>query len=220
MRIIKPKEIEKEFFEYEENNLSSVKEILEQVKKEGDRSLKRYTYKFDRVSLKKIKVDEEEIETAYQSTSPEIIKAINFAAENIENFAKRQISYLKEFRMEIVPGVFAEQRITPIERVGIYVPAGRFPLVSTLLMCGIPAKVAGVREIIVCSPPSFKGSVHPSILAASKIIGIDEVYAVGGAQAIGAMAYGTETIKKVDKIVGPGNKYVISAKKRYLALQG
>jgi histidinol dehydrogenase len=134
-------------------------------------------------------------------------------AENIQKFAEAQLASFKSFESEMVTGVFASQKIEPIERVGIYVPGGKFPLVSTLLMCAIPARVANVSEIQVCSPPSYRGTIHPAILVASDMVEVQEIYKIGGVQAIAAMAYGTKTVQKVDKIVGPGNKYVMLAKR-------
>ncbi|MEA1993679.1 MAG: histidinol dehydrogenase [Euryarchaeota archaeon] len=214
MKIVSPRDLDDRFFTYEEPaGLSRVREILRDVRKRGDTAVKEYTKKFDGVSLDKLKIEKNEIERAYKCTDKEVIVAMNTAAENIEKFAMKQLSQFTDFEEEIVSGATAGQRVVPIERVGIYVPGGKFPLISSVLMCAVPAKLAGVKEILICSPPAYKGSIHNAVLAAASIVGVEEVYAVGGAQAIGAMAYGTETISRVDKIVGPGNTYVTSAKK-------
>ncbi len=214
MRIIEYKKLKDRFFDCDKKiDIRSVQTIIEDVRKYGDKAVKKYTRKFDRVDLKQIRVDTREIENAFQEIEPEIIKTLHKAKSNIEKFSQFQLRQLKNFSVEISPGVIAEQRVIPLNRIGIYVPGGRFPLVSTVLMCGVPARIAGVKEIVLCSPPSFNNSIHPAILATAKLIGISEIYRVGGAQAIAALAYGTETIKRVDKIVGPGNIYVTMAKK-------
>ena len=200
MRIVKCNALTDDFFEYKDSITSArVKKILRDVKINGDRTLVKYTRLFDNVSLKSIRVDPGEIARAYKRTDREFLRAVSIAAQNIEKFCRRQHARLSGFREQIVTGVIAEQRIVPIDRIGIYVPAGRHPLVSTLLMCAIPAQVAGVKEMAICSPPVCKGrTVHPSILAAAWFLGLREIYKVGGAQAIAAMAYGTESVKKVD----------------------
>ncbi|MBN1349414.1 histidinol dehydrogenase [candidate division KSB1 bacterium] len=209
------------FFRYKElEELTSVKQVLNEVRQFGDPAVKKYTRQFDGVALEHLKIEHATIETAYHQEDARTLVVLEAAAQNIRIFAERQLAQLHDFEFEIQPGVFTGQKVIPIERVGVYVPGGRFPLVSTLLMCAIPAKVAGVSEIMVCSPPTHEDSIHPTILAAAKIAGVEEVYQIGGAQAIGAMAYGTQSIKPVDKIVGPGNKYVAYAKKEVYGIVG
>jgi histidinol dehydrogenase len=202
------------FYAYRENpETDMVKRIIKDVRQNGDRALKKYTLRFDRVRLAGIRIRASEIERAAKNCPPRLRSALKSCRQNIRRFARRQFRSYRDFEYPIRPGVFTGQKVIPIERVGVYVPAGRYPLVSTLLMCAIPAQVAGVREIAVCSPPSVKGSIHPAILAAAALIGIREVYRIGGVQAVAALAFGTESINKVDKIVGPGNRFVAQAKK-------
>lgn len=214
MKIIKGKELKKEFFDYKEiEKVSSVKEIIQTVRQKGDESIKYYTRQFDGVDIEKIKLDASKVKDAYQCVPKKLITAIEKSSENIRKFANLQLNQLRDFEAEIVPGVFCGQKVIPIQKVGVYVPGGNFPLLSTLIMCVIPAKIAGAETVSVCSPPTYQGSIHPSILVAADIVGVDNIYQVGGVQAIAAMAYGTETIERVDKIVGPGNRYVTQAKK-------
>ncbi len=221
MKVIKYNELDENFFKYQEiEEIEGVRKIIKDVKKSGDKALKKYTKQFDQVELKTIKIGGTEIENAYRSATKEEIKAIEKAAENIKKFAKKQKEQFNNFEFEIKKGVLTGQIIKPIERIGIYVPGGNFPLVSTLLMCGIPAQVAGVSKIAVCSPPTYHGSIHPLILSVAHMLKITEIYKLGGAQAIAALAYGTETVKSVDKIVGPGNKYVQFAKKEVMGKAG
>jgi histidinol dehydrogenase len=190
-----------------------VEQLLTEISQKKDQALRELTEKFDQVILKDIRVSSEEIDQSLNQVDADLQKHIQTLITNITLFSEKQLAGFHDFTVELLPGVVTGQRIIPIERVGVYVPGGRFPLISSLLMGAIPAKVAGVSEIAVCSPPSFHGSVHPAILAAAKLAGITEVYRVGGVMAIGGLAYGTETIKAVDKIVGPGNMYVTLAKK-------
>jgi histidinol dehydrogenase len=221
MKVIKYGEIEQDFFNYEEiEEIKTVKKIITDVKKNGDKALKKYTKQFDNVELDQITISGIEIENAYKKASKEELVAIKKAAENIKKFARKQKEQFNNFEFEIKKGVFTGQAIKPIKRVGVYVPGGNFPLASTLLMCAIPAQVAGVSEIAVSSPPTYQGTIHPLILSIAYILKITEIYKIGGAQAIAALAYGTETVKSVDKIVGPGNKYVQSAKKEVLGNVG
>lgn len=214
MRLVRAADLEEAFFEYKElEEIAAVREIIRSVRRHGDEAVKRYTREFDGVILEELKVGALEVEEAYGRVDERIVSSIGHAADNIRKFAERQLDQFEDFQCQIAPGVIARQKVSPIERVGLYVPGGRFPLVSTLLMGAVPARVAGVREVIVCSPPSYNGSIHPAILVAADMVGVDEIFRVGGAQAIAAMAYGTQTIKKVDKIVGPGNKYVAWAKR-------
>jgi histidinol dehydrogenase len=221
LKVIKYNEIKEDFFKYKEiEEATSIRKIIKDVRKNGDKVLKKYTKQFDNVELDQIKISAIEIENAYKKATEEEIEAIRKASENIKVFSKKQKEQFKNFEFEIKKGVFTGQTIKPIERVGIYVPGGNFPLVSTFLMCAIPAQVAGVSEIAVSSPPTFEENIHPLILTVAHILKITEIYKLGGAQAIAALAYGTETVKKVDKIVGPGNKYVQFAKKEVLGNAG
>lgn len=214
MRIIEYKKIKESFFESNwKSDLRVVNTIIKKVKKYGDSAVKHYTKMFDGVMLRQIRVDKQELAKAFQKLDRKVLKALNIAKFNIEKFSRSQIKQLKDFRVKVASGVIAEQRVIPINRIGIYVPGGRYPLVSTVLMCGVPAFVAGVREVVICTPPAHDNAIHPAILATAKLVGIKEIYKMGGAQAIAAMAYGTETIKPVDKIFGPGNRYVTLAKK-------
>jgi len=198
----------------------SVRAIVSYVLENKDRALVEYTLHYEGVQLQDMKVTSDEIKKASAEVDNNTIETLKKAKSNIEKFSKAQLDQFNNFEIEIVPGVLAGQKVIPLARVGIYVPGGRFPLVSTLLMCVVPAKVAGVGEIAICSPPSHEGTIHPVILAAADLVGINEIYKVGGAQAIAAMAYGTETIKKVDKIIGPGSKYVTLAKKEVFGTVG
>jgi len=221
MKIIHYSELDASIFEYQElEEISTVKRILAGIARDGDAAVKKYTRQFDKATLSGFRVPQEQIASAFEQVDEGTRSVLLLAASNIRRFAERQLEDAKDFEYEIQPGVFTGQKVIPIERVGVYVPGGRFPLISTLLMCAIPGRVAGVKELIVCSPPSHQGAIHPLILAAAKIADIDEVYQIGGVQAIGAMAYGTESIRRVDKIVGPGNKYVAAAKKEAYGLVG
>jgi len=221
LKVIKYNEIEEDFFKYQEiEEIKTVKKIISDVKKNGDKALKKYTKQFDNIELNQIKIDNIEIKNSYKKAGKKEIKAIEEVSENIKIFAQKQKQQFKNFEFEIKNGVFTGQTIKPIKRVGIYVPGGNFPLVSTLLMCAIPAQVAGVSEIAVCSPPTYEGSIHPLILSIARMLKINEIYKSGGAQAIAALAYGTETVKNVNKIVGPGNKYVQAAKKEVFGTVG
>ncbi|MDI6735793.1 MAG: histidinol dehydrogenase [bacterium] len=187
-----------------------VEGIIHEVRESGDTALLKYTELFDGVKLSDLKVKPTEVEDVYNLVDKGFLKSLELAANNITNFHKYQpfTSWTKNFE----DGVILGQRYQPIESVGIYVPGGRAPYVSTVLMTAIPAKVAGVKKVILCTPPSKEG-ISPYILAAARLAKVDEVYQVGGAQAIAALAFGTATIPKVDKIVGPGNIYVTLAKR-------
>ena len=189
-----------------------VKKIIFDVKEEGDSALLKYTEKFDKTNLNisGLKVSAKEIKEAYKNLEKKQIDALKKAAENIALFHTKQLK--KEWNMEITEGVNLGQVIRPLGIVGIYTPGGKGSYPSSLLMCAIPAKVAGVKKIVVSSPPQKDGNVDSALLVSADIAGITEFYKIGGAQAIAAMAYGTETVKKVDKIVGPGNIYVTTAK--------
>ncbi|PAV13545.1 histidinol dehydrogenase [Methanosarcina spelaei] len=194
-----------------EDVAKTVSAVLSDVRTKGDAALREYTAKFDKVELANFEVSEEELQQALSSISPELLDHLKSAAANIRAFHEAQLPEAIWF-MELKPGVVLGQKATPLESVGAYAPGGRASYPSTVLMTVIPARVAGVEQVIVCTPPRPDGSVHPLTLAASKVAGADKVFKLGGAQAIGAMAYGTETVPKVDKIVGPGNVFVTSAK--------
>jgi len=197
-----------------EEILPTVSEILKNVKNSKDISLIEYTKKFDNVEIESFKVSKDEIKESYlnlKKSNPNLINSLKEACENIAKFHKKQIP--KEWDIEIKEGVRAGQIIRPINKVGCYIPGGRAAYPSTILMTVIPAKIAGVKHIICCSPPQENGKIMDAILVAADIAGADEIYKVGGAQAIGAMAYGTQSIPKVEKIVGPGNIFVTAAKK-------
>jgi histidinol dehydrogenase len=194
------------------STISSVKTIIDDVKEKGDKALLQYTDKFDKVRFppSKIKVDEKEIKEAYKKLEESQLSALKKAAADIAVFHKEQLR--DEWTMEIAEGVTVGQVMRPLSSVGVYVPGGRASYPSSVLMCAIPARVAGVEKIIMCSPPGKGGVVNAALLVAADIAGVEEIYRVGGAQAIAAMAYGTETVAKVDKIVGPGNVFVTAAK--------
>lgn len=194
-----------------EGVMDTVKTIISTVKEDGDTALRQYTKKFDNVELNLIRVDDEVINTSLKNLDDKLIKALEKAANNISKFHKAQIP--DEWMIEVDDGVMAGQIIRPLDIVGCYIPGGRAVYPSTILMTVIPAKIAGVSRIICCTPPQPDGSVSDVVLAAARVAGATEIYKVGGAQAVAAMAYGTKTIPKVDKIVGPGNIFVTAAKK-------
>ena len=189
---------------------SSVKKILEKVRSKGDRAISKYTKRLDKVKLKRIDVTEKEIKVADCFFPADLRAAIQQAKSNIEKFHRSQIEEIKT--IDTMPGISCWRRSVGIEKVGIYIPGGSAPLFSTVLMLAIPATIAGCKEIILCTPPSKDGSVNPAILYAAYICGITKIFKIGGAQAIAAMTYGTETVPKVFKIFGPGNQYVTAAK--------
>ena len=189
-----------------------VKEIIDTVRRDGDRALLSYTEKFDKVKLSKIKVTKEEIDEAVDKTEPEFMRILERAAKNIRSFHARQVR--NSFIINDEPGIVMGQKIIPMASVGLYVPGGTAAYPSTVLMDSIPAKLAGVNRLVMVTPPDSEGKVNPAILAAAYVAGVDDIFKVGGAQAIAALAYGTETITRVDKIVGPGNAYVAEAKKQ------
>jgi len=191
---------------------SIVSDIIDNVRKNGDRALFEYAEKFDRVKLSSVEVSAEEIDEAFASVDEAFLSVIKKAAVNIHNFHKRQVR--NSFLIEGEDGVLMGQRITPIDRVGLYVPGGTAAYPSSVLMNSIPAKIAGCETIVMVTPPGKDGKVNPNILAAAKIAGVDRIFKVGGAQAVAALAYGTETVPAVDKIVGPGNAFVAEAKKQ------
>lgn len=192
----------------------TVKDIINNVRKNGDEALKEYSRKFDGVELDELRVSQEEIEKAMSRISTTTLEDIKYSIERIKSFAEEQRKTLTEFEKEMIPGAFLGQKVIPIESVGAYVPGGRYPLLSSAQMAIIPAKVAGVSHIRVCTPPTKDGSIHPVVLVAAHLSGADEIFKVGGAQAIAALAYGTESIKPVYKITGPGNRFVTEAKRQ------
>ena len=191
---------------------STVSEIIARVRAEGDQALLAYAEKFDNAKLDSLEVTAEEIDEAFATVEPKFLDILREAAKNIRAFHEKQVR--QSFVMNENRGVVTGQKITPIERVGLYVPGGTAAYPSTVLMDSIPAKIAGCKVIEMVSPPTKDGKINPVILAAAKIAGVDRIYKVGGAQAIAALAYGTETVGAVDKIVGPGNAFVAEAKKQ------
>ena len=189
-----------------------VTEIIANVRKNGDAALYEYCEKFDKAKLSSLLVSKEEIEEAVVSVEPKFLEILRKAAENIRKFHSRQVR--NSFVINEANGVVIGQKIIPVDRAGLYVPGGTAAYPSTVLMDSIPAKIAGVREVVMVTPPNQEGKVNPVILAAASIAGVDKIFKVGGAQAIAALAYGTESIPKVDKIVGPGNAFVAEAKKQ------
>ena len=192
-----------------------VRDIIDNVKENGDKALYQYCEKFDKAKLSSLEVSKEEIDEAFATVEPQFIEILKQAAENIRNFHKQQV------RQSFIlngDGYVTGQKITPIEKVGLYVPGGTAAYPSTVLMDSIPAKIAGCEEICITTPPSADGKVNPAILAAAKIAGVDRIFKIGGAQAVAALAYGTETVPKVDKIVGPGNAFVAEAKRQVFGL--
>lgn len=189
-----------------------VREIIENVKVNGDKALYEYCLKFDKAELERLEVSQEEIDEAFEKVDNWFIEILKEAAENIRQFHQRQVR--NSFIISEKDGVVIGQKVVAIEKVGLYVPGGTAAYPSTVLMDSIPAKIAGCEEIIMVSPPGIDGKINPVILAAAKIAGVDKIYKVGGAQAVAALAYGTESIAKVDKIVGPGNAFVAEAKKQ------
>jgi len=187
-----------------------VKLVLQDVRQNGNSAVKKYTQQFDAVILNDFIVAEEEINKAANLLSTELKAAIQTAADNIKTFHQKQVSNTEV--IETMPGIQCWRKSVGIERVGLYIPGGTAPLFSTILMLGIPAQIAGCREIILCSPPTKEGKLHPAILFAAQLVGVTKMYKIGGVQAIAAMAYGTETVPQVYKIFGPGNQYVTSAK--------
>ncbi len=191
---------------------STVADVLKNIRENGDKAVKEYEEKFDHASLETLAVTAEEIENALKEVPVELLDSLRLAHKNIETFHKAQ-QFVGE-KVETAPGVTCWQKSVPIERVGLYIPGGTAPLFSTVLMLATPAKIAGCKEIVLCSPPTHNSTIHPAILAAAHIAGVNKIYKVGGVQAIGAMAYGTESIPKVYKIFGPGNQYVMAAKQQ------
>ena len=190
----------------------TVASVLDDVRMEGDNAVLRYEAKFDKAELSSLAVTEEELQEAEALVSEELKQSINLAHANIHRFHEAQ--RMQPVCVETAPGVHCWQKSVAIEKVGLYIPGGTAPLFSTVLMLATPAKIAGCADIVLCSPPSPQGKLHPAILYAAKVAGVNRIYKCGGVQAIGAMAYGTETVPKVSKIFGPGNQYVTCAKQQ------
>ena len=193
-----------------------VSDIIANVRQRGDKAVLEYNLKFDKAELTSLLVSQQEIEEAFAAVEPVFLEILEEAAENIRAFHSRQVR--NSFVIAEKPGIVLGQKVTPIEKVGVYVPGGTAAYPSTVLMDTIPAKIAGCPEINMVTPPGADGKINPVILAAAKIAGVDNVFKVGGAQAVAALAYGTESIPKVDKIVGPGNAFVAEAKKQVFGL--
>ncbi len=193
-----------------EHLFSSVQEVINSVRKEGDRAVIELEARFDKAQLLSLAVTEQELHTAGEQLDDKLKQAILLAKKNIETFHLAQHIQVK--KIETMPGVICWQKSLPIEKVGLYIPGGMAPLFSTVLMLAVPATIAGCKDIILCSPPDSEGKIHPAILYAAQVAGVNRIFKVGGVQAIAAMAYGTESIPKVYKIFGPGNQYVTAAK--------
>ena len=187
-----------------------IKPIFEKVAKSGDKALRKFAQEYDHVQLDSLLASTEEIQTAASLLSPELIQAIAVAKSNLEKFHAAQAT--PELVVEVMPGVTCRRKSVPIQRVGLYIPGGTAPLFSTVLMLGIPAQLAGCNEVAICTPTNRKGEIHPAILYTAQLVGITKVVKIGGAQAIAALTFGTESVPKVDKIFGPGNQYVTAAK--------
>lgn len=218
MRIVRypEREVWKKILERPHTDISAlngvVYDILEDVRNNGDEAVRRCELRFDGVSLQSLAVTDGEIENAVRSVDAELKEAIELAHSNIERFHMAQRT--TEHKVETMPGVSCWQKSVAIQKVGLYVPGGTAPLFSTVLMLATPARIAGCDDIVLCTPPDKNGNVNPAILVAAKTAGVDKIYKIGGVQAIGSMAYGTETVPKVYKIFGPGNRYVMAAKQR------
>ena len=190
----------------------TVASVLADVRQRGDEAVKGYELKFDHVDLPSLEVTKDEIAEAEKLVTKELKEAIQLAHANIKTFHESQ--RFRSKKVETLPGVTCWQKSVPIEKVGLYIPGGTAPLFSTVLMLATPAKIAGCKEIVLCTPPNREGKVNPAILVAAQIAGVSKIFKAGGVQAIGAMAYGTETVPKVYKIFGPGNQYVMAAKQQ------
>lgn len=219
MRVIKygSKELERIYnrtLTRTKNITSRATKIIEDVRVNGDEAILRYTKKYDHVKLqhRQIKVSQAEISGAYQNISPDFAANLKIIIENVTKFYKRQIK--KSWKIRDKEGIILGEQFTPLDSVGIYVPAGQAPLVSTVYMTVLPAKIAGVKRIVLVTPPDKCGNINPHILVIADLLKVDEIYKAGGAQAIAALAFGTKTIKPVVKIVGPGNKFVTEAKRQ------
>lgn len=198
------------------NVSDTVTEILQNVRKRGDAALKEYTERFDGARLERLQVTQEEMDEAIEAVDPELLRVLEKAAANIRKFHSRQVR--NSFIINDEEGVVMGQKVIPVDRAGLYVPGGTAAYPSTVLMDLIPAKIAGVPEVVVTTPPGRDGKINPVILAAARVGGADRIMKVGGAQAIAALAYGTESVPRVDKIVGPGNAFVAEAKRQVYGL--
>ncbi|MGI6032864.1 MAG: histidinol dehydrogenase [Coriobacteriales bacterium] len=196
---------------FDANALKSATDIVATVREQGDAALRAYSEKFDHVTLGELEVSKAEVEAAFSAVDNEFLEAIKYAAENIRSFHERQLQ--QSWFTTRKDGAITGQRFTPLQRVGIYVPGGRAQYPSTVLMNALPAHVAGVDEIVMCTPPSKDGTIDPHTLVAANVAGVDRIFKVGGAQAIAAMAYGTQSVPAVNKVTGPGNAFVAAAKK-------
>lgn len=196
---------------------ATVSAVLDDVKRRGDEAVRDYEERFDHVALRSLAVTQEEMDEAERAVGEELKEAIRLAHRNIEMFHKAQAS--EGARVTVAEGVECWQKPVPIEKVGLYIPGGTAPLFSTVLMLATPAKIAGCREIVLCTPPARDGSVNPAILVAARTAGVSRIFKIGGVQAIGAMAYGTHSVPKVFKIFGPGNQFVTCAK-QHVSLHG
>ena len=219
MKIIRPNsaQLEKIYnrgFNKQKRVEERVKKIIDDVRVFGDDAVLKYTKKFDGVKLssRQIKVSEIDISGAYQNISPNFVSSLKVIIENVNKFYRKTLK--KSWRIKDSDGVVLGENLLPLERVGVYIPAGTAPLVSTVYMTVLPAKIAGVKEIVLISPPNENGLINPHILVVADLLKVNEIYRVGGAQGIAALAYGTKTIRRVDKIVGPGNVYVSEAKRQ------
>ncbi|MDY3692596.1 MAG: histidinol dehydrogenase [Dysosmobacter sp.] len=207
-----PEDILNRDIQAEEDVSAAVDAVLAAVKAKGDAALKAYTKQFNGVELEDLQVSEAELDGAWRGLDPEFIRTLELAAENIRRFHEHQVH--KDFVLTDRPGILMGQRYTPIEKVGICVPSAPAAFPSTILMNVIPAKIAGVGEIVVVTPPDQNGAISPEALAAAKIAGADKIFKIGGAQAVAALAYGTESVPRVDKVVGPGGIFVATAKRK------
>ena len=191
---------------------ATVSNILGDIKANGDEAVRKYEEMFEHVRLDSLAVSENEIEEAWNSVPTELRQSIELAHANISSFHEAQ--HFNGVKVETAPGVTCWQKSVPIEKVGLYIPGGTAPLFSTVLMLATPARIAGCREIVLCTPPDRNGNINPAILVAARVAGVSKIFKTGGVQAIGAMAYGTESVPKVYKIFGPGNQYVMAAKQQ------
>ena len=189
---------------------ATVQSVLDRVRNEGDAAVRYYGNLYDKVDIVEFQVTQGEIREAGSVLTEDLKEAIRMAHSNIETFHAAQA--FPELKVETTPGVTCRQKAVPVEKVGLYIPGGTAPLFSTVLMLAVPARIAGCREIVLCTPPNREGKIHPAILYAAQVAGVGKIYKIGGIQAIGAMSYGTETVPKVYKIFGPGNQYVTAAK--------
>src|SRR3989338_5982150 len=211
-----PKRLNRTFgYDLDKDLFKKVNKILQEVKTRGDHALLRYTREFDGIELplKRLAVSQGDINRAYEKIRFEFVPLLKQIRENVTSYYESELK--KSFSIKSKDGIYLGKEYRPVERVGIYIPGGTAPLVSTVYMTVIPAKVAGVKEILITTPPNHEtGDIDPHILVVADLLGVKKIYRLGGAQAIGALAFGTRTIPKVDKIVGPGNQYVTEAKRQ------